>query len=282
MYIDSGASAKISNTTIPVTYEAIFSKDGQSVIYRYLDNNNENIQSFLGTIGKDRGGFLPENISDLAVAPSGSQFFYLAPLGSDIAGYIGSFTDSKRTQIFSSSFTEWLPQWTTPNSIFLTTKPSGLVAGSMYSVNKSTGGFIKIFGGIKGLTTLASSGNLILFSDANSGKPTLGLYDTNSKSFSSLDINTFSEKCVWSGTKTLYCAVPNEIKKGIYPDDWYQGFTSFQDTIVKIDALSGSSVDIFNTEEVFGVDGTKLTLSPDEKTLFIVNRADGTLWSLDL
>jgi hypothetical protein len=284
-YLDTLASGKISNTTIPTIHEAIFAKEGQFVMYRYLNQVEETIQSFFGTLGgAESGAFLPDNIASVSVAPSGSQFFYLVPIGNDIAGYIGSFTDSKKTQIFTSAFTEWTPQWAQPNTIFMTTKPSYLFAGSVYSLNKLTNGFTKIFGGVKGLTTLASSyNNLILYTDTSNGTPALGLYNITTHVSSPLGINTITDKCVWSSNGIdIYCAVPNDIPNGKYPDSWYQGLVSFNDSIIKIDSLNLSSTTVIDTSDTSALDAVNLTLSPDEKTLFMINKKDSTLWSLDL
>lgn len=284
-YLDTKDSGKISNTTIPTIHEAIFANEGQFIMYRYLNDVDETIQSFFGTLGgSESGEFLPENIQSVATAPSGGEFFYLVPIGNDIAGYISSFSNSKKTQIFTSAFTEWEPQWTQQNSIFLTTKPSYLFRGSVYSLNKLTGGFTKIFGGVYGLTTLSSdSNNLILYTDTGSGRPQLGIYNMTDRSFSSIGLNSIAEKCVWSQNgATLYCAVPNNIPNGQYPDSWYQGLVTFNDSIIKINTNNLSSITIIDTEEGGGIDGTHLTLSPDEKTLFMINKKDSTLWSLDL
>jgi hypothetical protein len=284
-YLDTKASGKISNTTIPTIHEAVFAKEGQFIVYRYLNDMDETIQSFFGTLGGETsGGFLPENIESVSTAPSGAQFFYLVPIGNDIAGYLGSFTNSKKTQIFTSAFTEWIPQWAQPNTIFLTTKPSYLFKGSLYAINKKTNAFTKVFGGIKGLTTLASStGNGILYTNTSNGTPMLGVYNITSHSFSPLGISTITDKCVWSQDGiTAYCGVPNSIQSGQYPDAWYQGIVTFNDSIVKIDTANLSSITIMDTEEINALDATNLTLSPDEKTLFMINKKDSTLWSLDL
>ncbi len=284
-YLDSYASGKISNTTIPTIHEAIFAKEGQFVMYRYLNQLDETIQSFFGTLGgAESGSFLPDNIASVTTAPSGSQFFYLVPIGNDVAGYLGSFSDNKKTQIFTSAFTEWTPQWAQTNTIFMTTKPSYLFKGSVYSLNKTSSGFIKVFGGINGLTTLASNtGNSILYTDTGTGTPKLGLYNITSHSFSPLGLDTITDKCVWSQNGIdAYCAVPNNISNGQYPDAWYQGLVSFNDSIIKIDTLNLSSSTIIDTNDINSLDAVNLTLSPDEKILFMINKKDSTLWSLGL
>jgi hypothetical protein len=284
-YLDTLASAKISNTTIPTIHEAIFANEGQFIMYRYLDQATDKIQTFIGTLGgSTSGSFLPEDIESVSTAPSGPQFFYLIPIGNDIAGYTGSFTDNKKTQIFTSAFTEWIPQWAQANTIFMTTKPSYLFSGSVYALNKLSGGFTKVFGGINGLTTLASTtSNSILYSGTDNDIPLLGVYNITSHKLSTLGLNTISDKCVWSANGIdVYCAVPNEIPAGQYPDSWYQGLVSFNDSIVKIDTASLSSITIFDTAEINSLDAVNLTLSPDENTLFMINKKDSTLWSLEL
>ncbi len=279
-YLDTKSGDKISDATIPVIYEAVWGNNGNSVIYRYLNSDNK-IQSFIATLGGQNGEFLPEGIEAITPAPFGNQFFYLAPLGTNIAGYISSFTENKKTQVFNSPFTEWIPQWVGKSTIYLTTKASWDTEGYMYILNITNGTFSKILGGVKGFTTLSSPlGVSILYSSVEDGALNFKVFNLKTNTSDKLDVTTLPEKCTWSNDNiTIYCGVPQEIAGSDYPDKWYQGRVFFSDKIVRIDTSTGQT-ETLTSQNNF--DAVNLSLSSDEKTLIFINKRDSTLWGLDL
>ena len=284
MNLNTKVATKISNSTIPAIYEAFFDSKVSTVIYRYLSEDSS-ISSFMATMGGTKGEFLPQNIADIALSPDKTKYFYLIKNSSGITGTTASFSDTKRTQVFSSPFTEWLPQWVSNQNIFLTTKPSSQVAGSLFSLNITTGALSKVFGGIKGLTTLADgSGSTVLYSSSSNGVPKLGIFSTNTKKY--IDLNNYGlpEKCVWSkiNLSTIYCAIPSSIPNGNYPDSWYKGLVSFNDYFVRIDTSTMQTAMLTSFSGSDLIDGTNLFLDETESTLFFTNKKDYTLWSLDL
>ncbi|MDD5489067.1 MAG: hypothetical protein PHP25_00090 [Candidatus Moranbacteria bacterium] len=101
----------------------------------------------------------------------------------------------------------------------------------------------------------------------------------------SLVFPTFASKCVWSSdSKTLYCAAPGDIPdSAILPNDWQEGKITTSDTFWKIDVASGKKERLVDPEKIGGsYDALNPFLSPDEKTLFFVNKADGKLYKLSL
>ena len=297
-FIDRLEEKKVSTTIIPKIHDAIFGNIGQSVILRYLDDDNKTIETFSGvlpmeTTGGDsltemKGGFFPQNINDIALSPDTLKFFYLSRFENGILGTTVNLDGTKKSQIFSSPFTEWLPQWVNARIIALNTKPSASVPGYLYVLDTQTKDFNKVLGGIDGLTSLYSpDGKKILYSKTSpSGNSfVLSLYDTDAKTSADLGINTLPEKCVWSKDNiTAYCAVPHSINPGEYPDVWYQGLTSFADSIWKIN----TKTNVFNIlsditqESGAQIDGTKLFLDADENYLFFINKIDSILWSLKI
>ena len=177
-FADKIDERKFSSTTIPKVYEALFGNKGESVIMRYLKTDNKTIETFVGTLPKEylgadsigtseiTGSFLPENISDISVAPDTSKIFYLFDIGDSVVGVTFTLQTNTKVQVFDSPFTEWLSFWPNNKMITLTTKPSANVPGFMYAINPdrkpastsaSLGGdFNKILSGINGLTTLTS------------------------------------------------------------------------------------------------------------------------------
>ncbi|MDE2030678.1 MAG: hypothetical protein KGI58_00225 [Patescibacteria group bacterium] len=285
MYLDTKVSGEISNSTIPSIYRAFFGNDANSVIYQYLSpDTGDTINSFMATLGGSKGEFLPSNVINISLSPDKSKFFYLVKTSSGVNGIVRSFGDTKASQVFSSRYSEWLSQWVTKDKVFLTTKASSAVDGSVFSLNIISGISTKIFGSVKGLTTLANNdGSLILYSTSDSSVPQLKIFNTKNRTTFDLNTPGLAEKCIWSADNiNIYCAIPSNIIGGDYPDSWYQGLVSFNDRFAKINSITGDQIDIADSTNEIAVDATKLFLNKDESQLFFINKKDSTLWSLDL
>ena len=285
IYLDDlSTTNEVSNSTVPSIYQAIFNGNASTVIYRYLGDDNQTITSYMATLGAPKGEFLPSNITDLSVSTDKSKFFYLIEDNNGVTGMVRSFTDIKKSQVFSSPFTEWLSQWVGPQKIYLTTKASSTVDGYLFALNTATGTLSKVLGGIQGLTTLANStGVKIAYSNTQTGQPLLSVVDLGKETTTSTNLYTLPEKCVWAGDNiTLYCAIPDTVNTAQYPDDWYQGKISFTDQFVKINTDTGVSTVVADSANQTAVDGTQLFLNKDGSDLFFINKKDGTLWELDL
>ena len=273
----------ISNSTIPGVYEVIFNSKADATIYRYVADDDTTITSFLATLG---GGsnFLTPNILSIILSPDKNSFFSIIKNKNGVIGNIKTFDGSKTSQVFSSAFSEWLPQWVTTNTIYLTTKPSYLVDGSVFSLNTTNGTMTKLFGGIPGLTTLADNdGNLVLFGASLNIGPKLNIFDIKKHTSVDLGVYGLPEKCVWSNDNiNIYCAIPNTIVGTDYPDSWYQGINSFTDYFVKINIQTKEVSTLANSQDEKSVDATNLFLSDKEDKLFFTNKKDYTLWSLGL
>lgn len=283
MSLKTRAQGEVSNTTIPGVNEALFNNNTNSVIYRYVAPGEKSITSFLANLG-GQSSFLDYSITQIALSKDKSKFFSLIEKPDGVVGIVRSFGDLKSNQIFSSAFSEWLPQWVLDENIYLTTKPSYLIEGNMYNLNIKNSTLTKIFGGIKGLTTLSSNdGNYVLFGASLDTGPKLNIFDI--KNHRSIDLNKFGfpEKCVWSNNNIdIYCAIPNEIKGDQYPDSWYQGSSSFTDWFAKINTITKETETLANSSSEVPVDATNLFLTKSEDGLFFINKKDGTLWKLDL
>jgi hypothetical protein len=289
---------QFTDTTIPQIHEAFFEGQSTAVIMRYLKEDGQTIETFLGSLPKDmlgadssavnevKGSFLPENITDMSVSPDSSKIFYLFNANDIAVGITAGALGDKKSQIFSSPFTEWLSQWPNFKMITLTTKPSANVRGYMYAVDPDKKDFNKILSGINGLTTKTSpSGKLVLYSSSDAGSLNLYIYHTDTGNSDLLGAKTLPEKCAWTkASDALYCAVPKFLPVASYPDAWYQGLITFSDEIWKIDAVNSNATKLADPLEIASeeVDGTKLALDTDEKYLFFINKKDSYLWELNL
>lgn len=296
-FVDKIDERKFSETIIPKIYEAFFGAKGEYVIMRYLKDDGRTIETFVGNLPKEIlaadtteetkivGTFLPENIRDLSISRDANSLFYLFNSGDDMVGTTLTLINDKKVQIFESPFTEWLSSWANNKMITLTTKPSSGVGGYVYAIDPANGkSFRKLFGGINGLTTLASpDGKSILYSDDSLS---LYVYHTDTKISNRLGLRTLPEKCVWGNlSDVIYCAVPRSILNTRYPDAWYQGEISFSDQFWKIEMSTGNTtilLDPLETNRGEEIDGIKLALDESENYLFFVNKKDSFLWEFKI
>lgn len=283
MFLDNNTKEKISNSTIPGIYEAFFDNTGNTVVYRY-SSDNKVVSSFMATLGAPKGEFLPQNISDFSISKDKTKFFYITKGLNGSVGTVGVFNSTKRDSVFSSPLTEWTSEWDANQELFLTTKPSYDVPGSVFKVNTSNNTISKVFGGVLGLTTsISPKGDSILYSTSTKSGPKLEVFNIINHTTKDLGIGGLSEKCVWSNNDIdIYCAAPNIIIGGQYPDVWYQGLVSFDDYFIKINTITGDKTAIANSKEETPIDATYLFLDKTETKLFFINKKDSTLWSLNL
>jgi peptidoglycan hydrolase-like protein with peptidoglycan-binding domain len=283
MFLDNKNKEKISNSTIPSIYEAFFSKDANTVVYRYLSNDRI-INSYIASIGSPKGEFLPQNVSDFSLSLDKNNFFYLTKNSDGVTGIMGGFDKTNRDSVFSSPFSEWSSQWDNNQKIYLTTKPSYVTTGSIFSLDKINKNLQKILGGITGLTTLINpNGSIVLFSTTTNTGPVLSSFNITTNSTKDLDLFGLPEKCVWSKDSVhVYCGVPNTIVGNQYPDTWYQGLVSFDDYFVKVNTITGTKTTYANSLNETPVDVINLFLDKDETLLFFTNKKDSTFWSLKL
>ena len=295
-FADKIDERKFSNIIVPEVYDAYFGNNGESVVMRYLKEDARTIETIVGALPKEKLGedvslsdniktsFLPENISDLSISHDSSKLFYLFNTNDAAVGVMANAGGDKKSQIFSSSFTEWLTLFPNNKLVTLNTKPSANVPGYMYLLNTETKSLNKVLSNINGLTTLTSpDGKLVLYSG---GDLSLNIKDLAKRSVVSTGARTLPEKCVWNSTSTtLYCAVPKYTEGVDYPDSWYTGETSFNDEIWKIDTISGNATfitDPSQLKEGEDTDGIKLAVDDSENYLFFINKSDSSLWELIL
>lgn len=284
----------VSNTTIPKVPESIWSQNGQTVIMRYLNENNSilgfSANIIAATTSQDisknpKSIFLPSNMAQLSVNLSGDKVFYLI---NDIEGTIGSISNidgSQKRWIFQSPIKEWLASWPESDTVTLATKPGSNAQGYLFFLNSKTGATSKIMSGVNGLTALINNtAKNILYSESVDGSFKLKYRNLTNNDDKELSFKTLPEKCAWSRTEDFiaYCAVPKTITRGDYPDFWYQGLISFTDNVWKVDTKTGSSELVFDIQKETGnaIDIMNPFLSEDDEYLFFTNKKDLTFWSL--
>ncbi len=130
------------------------------------------------------------------------------------------------------------------------------------------------------LPTWSSNGTQLLYSvagDSSDLKPLLWLVDatpgTLGNNRRSLGLNTWADKCTFSNTTTIYCAVPANL-----PPNSGLGrslFRQTQDYLYKVDVASGRSTLVAIPEEARPMEN--LSVASDESVLYYTNADTGRL-----
>lgn len=287
--IASSTNKKITNTTIPRTAEAYFLDKGNSVILRYPDSQNLAIETYLAKIPTSSvtdslsGVFLPNNIQSISVSPSGNEFVYLAKTANGSIANIYNIRNNTERRVFSSGFSEWLPAWVGAD-IFMTTKASYIFSGVVYKKSTVSDLFTRVTGDRFGLTSLPSpNGSLLLVGE---GVRLSVLTVSTGQTVPVSDFFGLPEKCVWKDNERAICFGQRQPAAGSFPDDWYKGLFSFDDTVWIVDARYNEVYELASpralSEDDSLFDGQSLSISPDKSYISFINKRTGLGYVLKL
>lgn len=291
-YTDSLEIKRISNTTIPKIEEALWSNQGNQVLFRYLRDDNQTIRTFYARISTTtvpdqaiEGIFLPDNIAEINVF--GDRIFYTAKTETGSTGIIANIDGTKKTALINSSFNTWSHTWSQPGSVLLFPSPSSLATGFIYTLNTTSGEYIKVSQGAPGLSGLSNKdGSLILMSGKKGFGVGTAVLNTKTGETTNLSLQTMTDKCVWSvlDATVLYCAISQALPQNNYPDAWYQGKVTTNDSVWKINTETGDTEEILSPqiEALEEFDITNLSLDAQENVLLFTNKKDLTLWAYSL
>jgi len=286
---------RLSNTTIPLAYNAVWDAANNSFVAQYLADDNTvstNVMTLKssGSVGTSTGqtisGFsLSTNVSSVSVL--GETVFYLQSFTGLSQGFISTIDGKTKKQIWQSPISELSAQMVSANSVALTTKPYQNIPGFVYLVSTASGSVKKLLGDVPGLVTLVSpDASEVLYSTQSDAGSQMALYNVKTNTAQNTTPATFPEKCVWSkkDTTIVYCAVPENSLDGTSLTAWYMGQISFADDIWKYDLKqnTASIIERLTNDAGEQIDVIKPMLSDSEQYLVFTNKIDGTLWSLDL
>ena len=290
--------SRITNNTVPKIQEALFSKNGNNVIFRYLDGS-DSIESYFAKIIMDENStttvgegnfaeldsfFLPKNIDNINITDIGlASYTKDSSVGSN--GYILDLKTPENQNIsFDSKLSEIKTEWFNNNSILIGTKPSSVSGGLVFEYNLDTQKTKKILEGGTGFNFLSGyNNNKIIFSELFGSEMNSYSYNVENNQTVDLDMNTIvSDKCVWSNVdnRTIYCAVPKSKIGFGYPNLWYQGQVSFNDNLFKIDTETGLKIEVGGLVGDFDI--KNIQVSESDEYITFINKKNLTLWSLDI
>jgi len=284
--LPEGATTRVDQTTVPQVYEAYLTEDGDGVIRRYIDSE-DNITSVYSRVGEGDKNRTLSNANTIRVMPSGSSILYIEETGAgSVLSTLSLEEGSAPKKVTSSNLRGWEVDAKDAFAL-LTQKPSGTLPGSSYVLDLTTGAKKLILQQATGLMAkISPDGTRVLYSDTQEGSlPKLSIRNIETNATIRLDASGFAEKCVWSlaGAK-IYCALPNSFPQVLYPDAWYQGDVHFSDSLWEIDTLTGEMRQLFSPKESEGISIDMVSLSTDltGRVIFFINKTDQTLWSITL
>lgn len=299
---NSLTQTRLSNTTIPKVNHAKFTPDGTHALVQYVAEDEETVETLIGkivpksTTSPDTfqvvadgytldGVYLPRNAVSADIgATSMSYVLENSAGGSTIIA--ADLRDQAKRVLYESPFTQWIVQQVNNTDRIITTKADSRENGFAYLIN-SPETLQKLLGDTPGLTTLTNANrSWMLYSVSRGNELDLYAYNFATDTSKRLGIKTLPEKCVFSQTNndTVFCGATDQPERVPYPETWYQGVSTFNDNLWKIN-LANESYEalLINREEVpQSFDITKLTVSPRDEFVLFVNKKDLTLWSVDI
>lgn len=237
------------------------------------------------------------NNQSIALSPSGKKIFYIKDDGSGSNQKYGVYTSNSDggaiSRVWSTSIGGWVLNWVREGNakedplIAMYVKPISMGTGFGYLFNPKTRNLEKVGQGGKGFTmTVNPSVTYAITSTTEDNQIGTNFVNIKTNTSTIAPFRTLPEKCAWSriNEKVAYCAVPNDIRSGEYPESWYMGDVTFTDRIWKVNVETGlieKLSDLLNdTGEL--VDATNLNVAPNDEYLTFIKKDDSSLWMLNL
>ena len=243
------------------------------------------------TVGSiENGGFvgqnLPTTVTDFTFSDNGELYYAEVPTsGTDTLGKALNLTTGSSRNLFTIPFRSanigWAKEGRTSHYTY--TKPASRLRGYMYSIAGSTILREPVTG--NGLNVIAND-DYIAYS-LRSGETYLSYtYDKNTGEYGTIPVLPIPEKCTFSSTQTniLYCGYEYTFYDYRFPDTWYKGQISLNDSLWEVNIAESSGSQLVIPMQTIGreLDVTNLTNSNDTSMLYFINKHDKTLWAYNL
>jgi hypothetical protein len=301
---NSLTQTRLSNTTIPKINHAKFSPNGENVLVQYVASDNETVETLSARVTRKsttsaetfqliadgyalEGVYLPQNVVSADIGETGISYVLKNSAGGSSVIFADLRDQTKRI-LHESPFSEWMIQRANNSVMTLTTKADSRLPGFAYLLTTVTGAVpTKLIGDTTGLTTLINPSNSwIIYSLARGSELDTYAYNIKTSQTTRLGVKTLPEKCVFSrqDENLLFCGATDQPERVTYPETWYQGLSTFNDNLWKInlDTEEYEALLIDREEVPQSFDITKIVVSPRDEFVLFVNKKDLTLWSVDI
>ncbi|MBI2054693.1 MAG: hypothetical protein HYT39_01185 [Candidatus Sungbacteria bacterium] len=281
--LDGTNEERLSNLTILGIYEVKWSPDLELAIVRYLDENGAT-KTFIFNAASSTTSFLPAGITSIDWSPDGKLLAYTQTFADGVRVITSDVFGKNVKTALESPIADLRVAWQSRSNLILAPPASYAVKNVSFLVPIGKPAKDLISG--TGLSILAggsaTSVKDVLTITSTSGEGVMGFlrFASVSRLATSTTVATLAEKCAWGITMMLYCAEPSgDLSPWRLPDDWYQGKMLFSDNIVRINALDMTASTITLNGSF---DATHIFITPDERFVFFINKADGNLWRAEI
>lgn len=233
---------RTSNTSIPQIGSAVWSRNGNTVVFQYVESGI--LKTAIGELATSsvegsfkKITFMPDGMRSVVLSPDGTSIAYVLTNAQGAQIVVAKKNGAGAHTVFSSPLTHWLLSWPGNTNLTIET-PLSLTGGAAYQINPSTGAQ-KIL-----LTTQTAFPGVLSASDANAYLAASSLGGTTQidnktgASFDGFAINTIPDKCSFIATSTSY-AICGTGKSGSAPivaqfESWLRGEFLSDDVIAVI------------------------------------------------
>lgn len=263
----------------PTSDEAILEyPDGSNIYYNFNTNKQVTLPAYWedfsfsnqsDKIAAKSIGLAPENRWLITSDPDGKNVSYVEHMGENAHKVIVDWSPTRQFVAMS-----------------LTGEPLGEDRQQVLFIGQNNENFPSIIVEGYGLETKWSpTGDKLLYSVYNANndfKPELWITDTGVNNMgynrTSLEINTWTNKCTFADSRFIYCAVPRTLPIG-------SGFApsiadNIYDNIYKIDLKTGTKTEISTGNKNYTID--TISISADEKMLYFTDKNQTGLLTIKL
>lgn len=276
----TGEDVRVSGTTIPGTYSAEISPQGDYVAIG-IKSNTKNTKLVVGKFS-EKSDITTEDLDvtvDQFNIGDGEELLYAVRDDLGLAVFSYKFESGLIKNIFNIPFHEAVIQWGTNSnaSHYFYPKTSYLLEGYLYEVNNQKISRLPVDG--FGLSALANE-DTVTYSTFNNKNSQSFIHDRNNNKTSYISIIMTAEKCAFKSISNVICADAVTPPPAGYPDNWYQGTVTFKDSLWLIDTQNSSVSLLTDTEKASGrhIDITNVAVGDSGFGAYFTNKNDNTLW----
>jgi len=284
-----GSVTKLSNKQFPDVEDAAWNQDGSKAVIEFPDGSNV-VYDFTN----ETQVTLPQHWEDFEFSPNQDQIIAKSmPTDADsrmlvVANDDGSGAKAVQALGENADKVQISPSPTDQVIAFSDTAgdQNGFGQKMIYPIGKNQENFKGLTVDGLGFESLWSQrGDVLLYSVYSSSsdyKPLLWVVDGTVNSIGenrrSVGLNTWVDKCVFSGNSAIYCAVPQSLESNAGLQRTLYNATP--DDVYKIDLTTGRSSLVARPSENMTMENLQVT--EDSSLLYFTNAADGRLGYIKL
>lgn len=276
--LESGAETLLSGTTIPGARNAVFSEDGLYTAVTMLNEGNEKTLVGKLSLGTQFSGVsLPAGAKNVAFVNASGTLEYTITDGFNTQGYSYNMLKEVDTKVFELPLKDIEVLWGNPTYVYTT--PTTKQLGYLYQVVKNNLHFVTE--GDRGLMSFVTHDGVMVTRVTDALVKSFLITSDGQRIAQPLPY--IPEKCT-SGKMFLYCAIPkNTLNTHAFPDDWYMGTVSFDDSLWTIDTQNQKASVLIDFTDTSGraMDVLKIGADTEGKKVYLINKNDNTLWLFD-